>query len=61
LKKERIRRKIYRTRAEAQSDVFDHIEVFYNRKRRHSHIGDMSPAALEAVPSNPNPVSTEAG
>ena len=61
LKKERIRRKIYRTRAEARADVFDYIEVFYNRKRRHSHIGDMSPAAFEAVPSNPSPVSTEAG
>jgi putative transposase len=61
LKKERIRRKIYRTRAEARADVFDYIEVFYNRKRRHSHIGDMSPAAFEAVPSNPSRVSTEAG
>jgi putative transposase len=61
LKKERIRRKIYRTRAEARADMFDYIEVFYNRKRRHSHIGDMSPAAFEAVPSNPSRVSTEAG
>jgi len=61
LKKERIRRKIYRTRAEARADVFDYIEVFYNRKRRLSHIGDMSPAAFEAVPSNPSQVSTEAG
>ena len=61
LKTERIRRKIYRTRAKARADVFDHIEVFYNRKRRHSHIGDMSPAAFEAVPSKPSPVSTEAG
>jgi putative transposase len=34
LKHERIRRKIYRSRAEARSDVFDYIETFYNPKRR---------------------------
>jgi putative transposase len=61
LKKERIRKKSYRTRAEARADVFDYIEVSYNRKRRDSHIGDMSPAAFEAVRSNPSPVSTQAG
>ena len=38
LKKERIRRKIYLTREEAKSEIFDYIEVFYNRKRRHSHL-----------------------
>ena len=47
LKKERIRRKIYPSREEARSDVFDYIEVFYNRSRRHSHIGDVSPVAFE--------------
>lgn len=30
LKRERIKRKIYATREDARSDVFDHIEVFYN-------------------------------
>lgn len=29
LKRERIRRKIYRTRNEARADVFDYIEMFY--------------------------------
>jgi len=48
LKKERIRRKIYATRAEARAEIFDYIEVFYNRTRRHSHLGQMSPAAYEA-------------
>ena len=39
------------TRAQAGRAISDYIEVFYNRKRRHSHIGDMSPAAFEAVPA----------
>ena len=47
LKKERIRKKIYKTRDEARADVFHYIEMFYNQKRRHSHIGDVSPAAFE--------------
>jgi len=48
LKKERIRKHIYRTRSEARSDVFDYIEMFYNSRRRHSHLGDVSPEAYEA-------------
>lgn len=47
LKKERVRRKIYLTREDGRADVFDYIEVFYNRSRRHSHIGDVSPVAFE--------------
>jgi putative transposase len=43
LKKERIRGKIYPTRNEARSDVFDYIEVFYNRQRRHGHNGGVPP------------------
>ena len=31
LKRERIRRKTYRTREDARQDVFDYIELFYNR------------------------------
>jgi len=49
LKKERIRRQIYPTRAEAQSDLFDYIEGFYNRTRRHSHLGLLSPQAFEEL------------
>ena len=49
LKKERIRRKIYSTREEAKSEIFDYIEVFYNRKRRHSHLNQMSPMAFEEL------------
>lgn len=47
LKKERIKRRIYRTRDDARADVFDYVEVFYNRTRRHSHIGMQSPYAFE--------------
>lgn len=31
----------------ARADVFDYIEVFYNRSRRHSHLGGISPEAFE--------------
>lgn len=47
LKKERIKRKVYTTREDARSDIFDYIEVFYNRKRSHSHLGMMSPVEYE--------------
>ncbi|GHD56121.1 hypothetical protein GCM10007350_02610 [Jeongeupia chitinilytica] len=47
LKKERIRKRIYKTRDLAKSDVFDYIEAFYNRNRRHSHLGGVSPEAFE--------------
>jgi len=47
LKKERIRKRIYKTRNLAHADVFDYIEVFYNRTRRHSHLGHVSPEVLE--------------
>ncbi|EHP0780193.1 IS3 family transposase, partial [Salmonella enterica] len=32
LKRERIKKKIYGTREEARSDIFDYIEMFYNSK-----------------------------
>jgi putative transposase len=43
LKTERTSRKVYRTRAQARSDVFDYIERFYNPTRRHSTLGYVSP------------------
>jgi len=61
LKKERIRRKIYKSHAEARADLFDYIEVFYNRTRRHSHIGGVSPDAFEAAASSSPQVSAKAG
>jgi len=47
LKIERIARKTYRTRDEAEADVFDYIECFYNVKRRYSTIGYLSPMEFE--------------
>ncbi len=47
LKKERIKRRIYPTRATAASDVFDYIEMFYNPKRRHGSNGGVSPVEFE--------------
>jgi putative transposase len=49
LKKERIKKRIYKTRDLARADVFDYTEVFYNRNRRHSHLGGVSPEAFEAA------------
>jgi putative transposase len=47
LKKERIKKRLYKTRDLARADIFDYIEVFYNRQRRHSHLGGVSPEAFE--------------
>jgi len=47
LKRERIRRKIYRSRAEARIDVFDYIEMFYNPKRRHGSNRGLPPVDFE--------------
>jgi putative transposase len=49
LKKERVKRRIYKTRDEARADLFDYIEMFYNPRRRHSHVGGVSPEAFEAA------------
>ena len=49
LKKERIRKRIYKTRDLARADIFEYIEVFYNRTRRHSHLGGVSPEAFETA------------
>jgi putative transposase len=47
LKRERVNRTRYLTRDEAKADIFDYIERFYNRKRRHGYLGKISPAAFE--------------
>jgi len=47
LKRERVNRTRYLTRDEAQTDIFDYIERFYNRKRRHGYLGNISPAVFE--------------
>lgn len=48
LKKECVYRQRYATREQARASVFEWIEVFYNRQRRHSTLGYLSPDAFEA-------------
>lgn len=48
LKVEAIHTEQFTTRAQIKSTVFEYIEVFYNRIRRHSHCGYISPVAFEA-------------
>ena len=43
LKKELIHRRTWPTKDELRSEVFDYIEDFYNRERRHSTLGKRSP------------------
>lgn len=40
---------VYQNRASATQDVFEYIEVFYNRKRRHSTLGGLSPLDYESM------------
>jgi len=49
LKKERIKKRIYKTRDLATADIAAYIESFYNTTRRHGHIGGVSPNAFEAA------------
>jgi len=49
LKKERIKKQIYKNRELATNDVADYIVRFYNRTRRHSHLGGMSPEQFETA------------
>ena len=48
LKSELVEQRRYRTRDEARASVFEWIECWYNRKRRHSSLGYLSPEAFEA-------------
>jgi len=47
LKLELIYNKRYRTRSEAKNDIFEYIEMFYNRQRKHSKLGYVSPTQFE--------------
>lgn len=47
LKMELIYRREFQTRAQAQSEIFDYIEVFYNRQRSHSALNYLSPVDFE--------------
>lgn len=47
LKTELVHHQDYRSRAEAKASLFEYIEVFYNRQRRHSHLGQVAPMTFE--------------
>jgi putative transposase len=47
LKTELVDDEDYFTRSEAKKSIFEYIEVFYNRKRRHSYLGYISPIEYE--------------
>jgi transposase InsO family protein len=50
------------TRARAESAIFEYIEVFYNRKRLHSALGQMSPEEFEAAQRHsPKPAPAQRG
>lgn len=49
LKKELVYFEDYKTRDEAKRSIFEYIEIFYNRKRRHSSLGYKSPVEFEKL------------
>ena len=49
LKKELVNRRTWPSRLELQSAVFEYIEAFYNRQRRHSTLGMLSPTNYEQL------------
>jgi len=49
LKTEWVDDQDYRTRDEAKQDLFEYIEVFYNKQRRHSYLDDLRPAEYERL------------
>jgi transposase InsO family protein len=51
LKKECVRARVYKSRYQAKSALFDYIEVFYNRQRLHSSLGYHSPIEFERLAS----------
>jgi putative transposase len=51
---ELVARNRWRTQAEARRAVFEYLETFYNRRRRHSALGYLSPAEYERRWCQPN-------
>jgi len=48
-KVEEVGDRIFRNRSEAEKVLFEYIEVFYNRKRKHSFLGMKSPEHFEKL------------
>lgn len=49
LKKERIKKRIYKNRDIATADISEYIDLFYNQTRRHSHLSGVNPEEFEAA------------
>jgi len=49
LKVELIYQETYETRRQARRDIFEYIEIFYNRERLHSSLGYYSPEEYEKM------------
>lgn len=47
LKRECVKRKIYKTRENARRGIFEFIEMFFNPKRKHGYNGNLSPVSFE--------------
>lgn len=47
LKNELVHHEKYKTREQARLSIFDYIELFYNKKRLHSHLNYVSPETFE--------------
>ena len=49
LKTEWVNHHRYPTREQAKASVFEYIEIFYNRKRRHSYVNQLAPLQFESL------------
>lgn len=49
LKTECVYLEWFETREQAQTVIFDYVEVFYNRQRRHSTNGNLAPMVYERI------------
>ena len=49
LKNELVHHHDYHTRQEARSDIFDYIELFYTRRRKHESLGDHTPTTYDSI------------
>lgn len=54
VKEECVEHQKYKTRAEARQSLFEYLEVFYNRQRKHSSLGYVSPATYEKMMGETN-------
>lgn len=52
LKTEHVYFERYETRDQAKRSIFEYIEIFYNRQRRHSALGYVSPMVFEKQQQN---------